>query len=114
MSVTGFENQPHSPLFKNSSINHPPMKRKLHVVFLFLFSIAFCSLQVAAQNTQATISGTIADKQNTLLVGATVQVKNESTGFSTSTLTNTKGEYLFKELPLGGPYTVIVTYIGYG
>ena len=29
-------------------------------------------------------------------------------------MTNLKGEYLFKELPLGGPYTIRVTFVGYG
>jgi hypothetical protein len=84
--------------------------------FLFLFvcaSVGFPIGGVMAQNTQATISGTIADQQNVFLPGASVQVRNESTGFTTSTLTNTNGEYLFKELPLGGPYTVTVTYVGY-
>jgi hypothetical protein len=46
--------------------------------------------------------------------GATVTVRNESTGFVTTTTTNAKGEYTFKELPLGGPYTVRATYVGYG
>ena len=85
-------------------------------IFLFLFvcvCIASPFNRAMAQNTQATISGTISDQQNVLLVGATVQVRNESTGFTTSTLTNVNGEYLFKELPLGGPYTVTVTYVGF-
>ncbi|MDN5480734.1 MAG: TonB-dependent receptor, partial [Chryseobacterium sp.] len=37
-----------------------------------------------------------------------VTIVNESTGFRTETETNSKGEYIFKEIPLGGPYTVIV------
>jgi hypothetical protein len=68
---------------------------------------------LSAQTTHATISGTVTDQQSNVLVGATVQVKNESTGFATGTQTNTQGDFLFKELPLGGPYTVIVTYIGF-
>ncbi|GEO08859.1 cell envelope biogenesis protein OmpA [Segetibacter aerophilus] len=47
-------------------------------------------------------------------VGASVTVRNESTGFTTKALTNAQGEYTFKELPLGGPYTVSVTYVGFG
>ena len=43
-----------------------------------------------------------------------MQVRNESTGFVSKTLTSSKGEFTFKELPLGGPYTVNVTYTGYG
>ena len=86
----------------------------MKLVYLFLSAcFIFNHTSLMAQNTQATISGTITDQQGGSLIGATVQVKNESTGFTTGTLTNAKGEYLFKELPLGGPYTVNVSYIGY-
>ncbi|WP_293937223.1 TonB-dependent receptor [Sphingobacterium sp. UBA5996] len=34
--------------------------------------------------------------------------------FTTKTSTNANGDFNFKELPLGGPYTIKVTYIGYG
>jgi hypothetical protein len=85
---------------------------------LFIKSLLFCFIlinnRVAAQTTQASISGVISDNQRQLLPGATVKVRNESTGFTTGTLTNALGEYIFKELPLGGPYSVNVTFIGYG
>ena len=48
------------------------------------------------------------------MIGATIQVKNESTGFFTGSITNDKGEYTIKQLPLGSPYTVTASYIGYG
>ena len=84
------------------------------LIFPFIFAcIVFNYSLLNAQNTQASISGTVSDQQGTTLVGATVQVKNESTGFTTGTLTNAQGDYLFKELPLGGPYTINVSYIGY-
>ncbi|WP_223833986.1 TonB-dependent receptor [Spirosoma profusum] len=67
-----------------------------------------------AQTTQASIAGVITDNQKQALPGASVQVRNESTGFNTGTVTNAQGEYSFKELPLGGPYTVRITFIGYG
>ena len=86
--------------------------KKLFYFFIFA-CLAFNHITVNAQTTHATISGTITDQQNNALVGATVQVKNESTGFNTGTTTNTQGDFLFKELPLGGPYTVIVSYVGY-
>ncbi|GHU58471.1 cell envelope biogenesis protein OmpA [Bacteroidia bacterium] len=66
-----------------------------------------------AQGTQAAISGTVSDSQG-VLPGATVQVRNESTGFSAGTITNVNGEYTFRQLPLGSPYTVTVSYIGFG
>ena len=67
-----------------------------------------------AQTTQASISGVISENQKTPLPGATVRIRNESTGFSTGTVTNVNGEYSFKELPLGGPYTIQASFIGYG
>ncbi len=79
-----------------------------------LFLLSFFSTALLAQGTQAVITGTITDKEGETIIGATVQVKNESTGFVSNTATNENGEYTFKQLPLGSPYTVSVTYIGYG
>ena len=89
---------------------------KKHVLPLLFTLLVACFLpdQTAAQTTQATITGSITDTKESPLPGATVQVRNESTGFTTGTVTNLKGEYLFKELPLGGPYTIRVTFVGYG
>jgi hypothetical protein len=87
------------------------------VLLSIITVLAFTLLNISgvhAQTTRATISGNVIDNQNAELPGATVQVKNESTGFTTGTVTNAKGEYAFKELPLGGPYTIVVTYVGYG
>ena len=67
-----------------------------------------------AQTTQTSIVGIVLENGKTPLPGATVQLRNESTGFSTGTVTNTKGEYSFKELPLGGPYTVRASAVGFG
>jgi hypothetical protein len=71
-------------------------------------------LALHAQTTQASISGSILDREKRPLAGATVQVRNESTGFNTTTSSNARGEYTFKELPLGGPYVLTATYTGYG
>ncbi|WP_235528487.1 TonB-dependent receptor [Pedobacter sp. Leaf194] len=67
-----------------------------------------------AQTTQASISGIVTDEQKKPIPGASVQVKNNSTGFTTRTSTNAQGEYTFKELPLGGPYSVKALYVGFG
>ncbi|WP_313264833.1 carboxypeptidase regulatory-like domain-containing protein [Sphingobacterium sp.] len=67
-----------------------------------------------AQTTQAGFSGKVTDENNKGVHGASIEVRNESTGFTTKTSTNANGDFNFKELPLGGPYTVKVTYIGYG
>ncbi|MCX2576099.1 TonB-dependent receptor [Pedobacter sandarakinus] len=67
-----------------------------------------------AQTTQASISGIVSDQQKKPIPGVSVQIKNNATGFTTRTSTNAQGEYTFKELPLGGPYTVTAVYVGFG
>ncbi len=89
------------------------MKTSLLSFFLFLFACLATS-ETIAQTTQASIAGVISDNKKAPLPGATVQVRNESTGFNTGTVTNAQGEFLFKELPLGGPYTIRATFLGYG
>ncbi|PWS27221.1 TonB-dependent receptor [Pedobacter yonginense] len=87
------------------------MKNLLTALLLML---CFTSNSVLAQTTQASISGTITDEGKKAVPGVSVQIRNESTGFTTKTSTNSNGEYIFKELPLGGPYTVKAAYIGFG
>jgi hypothetical protein len=78
--------------------------KKVKIVIGLLF-LGFGTITYA-QTTQASIVGKITN------TGAQDKVKvtiiNESTGFKNETETNSKGEYIFKEIPLGGPYTVIV------
>ncbi|MBC3784643.1 TonB-dependent receptor [Spirosoma utsteinense] len=90
------------------------MKKHLFTLLLLIVFACIGMNKTVAQTTQASILGVISDKQKTALPGATVQVRNESTGFTTGTVTNVQGEYSFKELPLGGPYTVTVSFIGFG
>jgi len=62
---------------------------------------------VYGQGTQGSISGKINNENGQAIHAGTVEVKNESTGFTTTTTTNEKGEFYFKQLHLGGPYTII-------
>ncbi|MDC8106977.1 carboxypeptidase-like regulatory domain-containing protein [Chryseobacterium sp. B21-037] len=78
--------------------------RKVKIVLGLLF-LSFGTMAYA-QTTQASITGKITGTKAQEKVKVTIV--NESTGFRTETETNSKGEYIFKEIPLGGPYTVIV------
>lgn len=90
------------------------MNRSLSsLIWLIVLTIGYVSSTIA-QTTQTSIVGVVLENGKTPLPGATVLLRNESTGFSTGTVTNAKGEYLFKELPLGGPYTVRATFVGFG
>ncbi len=87
---------------------------KLLLSFSMVVLFFLGSTKVFAQTTQASISGVISDEQKKPIAGVSVQVRNQSTGFNTTTTTNANGEYTFKELPLGGPYTVKATFLGLG
>ncbi len=84
---------------------------RLLILFTLLF---YAGNTLLAQGTQAIIAGSVSEDKSQTVIGATVTVKNESTGFQTSTVTNEKGEYTIKQLPLGGPYTITVSYMGFG
>lgn len=89
------------------------MRHLLCTVLLFFCFFVFKN-ELAAQTTLASISGVITDNQNKPIPGVSVKVRNESTGFTTNTTTNNQGNYTFKELPLGSPYTITATYVGFG
>jgi outer membrane receptor protein involved in Fe transport len=90
------------------------MKKPFFTTLLLLLLAGLTGYKLSAQTTQASIIGMITDENKKPVHGASVQLTNESTGFTTATLTNAKGEYIFKELPLGGPYTIKATFVGYG
>jgi hypothetical protein len=82
---------------------------KLITLLLCIFSIN----QSSAQSTDATIFGTVVDKSGFSVPGVSVSIKNESTGFRSTSMTNVEGKYFFRQLPLGKPYTVKASFIGF-
>lgn len=84
-----------------------------HIIMSSVLTV-LCIPSLSAQGTQASITGQITDDTGEPLPGTTVVVKNESTGFITGTTTNVNGEYALRQLPLGSPYTVTATFIGFG
>lgn len=93
------------------SLKNNSFKRYLLVSLILVMNI--CSAVVNAQGTQASITGRVLDDAGEPLPGATVMVKNESTGFVTGAATNVNGEYAFRQLPLGSPYTVTASFVGF-
>ncbi|MCH7402925.1 carboxypeptidase regulatory-like domain-containing protein [Belliella kenyensis] len=88
--------------------------KALFIIALAWTSITLCPISSAfAQATNATISGLILDDSKEPLIGANVLVKNESTGFEAGTITGLDGRFQLQQLPLGKPYTVTVSYIGF-
>lgn len=65
--------------------------------------LLLCGPETRAQGNEASVVGKVTEGQAGPIVGATVFVKNESTGFSTGTVTDADGNYIIKQLPLGSP-----------
>ena len=79
----------------------------------FFFAVIFSNNLTFGQGTDATIYGKVLDEKGEVIPGSTIRIKNESTGFQTGTVSDAKGEFQLQQLPLGKPYTVTVSYVGY-
>ena len=66
-----------------------------------------------AQETSASINGTIVDSDGNVLSGATVIVTHEPTGQTKTLTTNEDGRYSARGLRVGGPYNVEVRSSGF-
>lgn len=80
-----------------------------------LATLLFTFYQVSAQDALGKFSGKILDGAigNSALEGATIIVTNESTGFKTGVMSDKNGLFMIDDLPLGGPYTLRITFVGY-
>ena len=89
----------------------------LRALLIALLTLATCYLlipsSVSAQATDASITGVVSDDSGEVLPGATVVVTNEATGFETGTVTNADGRFTLRQLPLGGPYVLAVSFVGF-
>ncbi len=85
------------------------MKKLLLTTLLSVFAISFAF----SQGTDATIFGKVLDEKGEGIPGASIRVRNESTGFQTGTVSNGAGDYQLQQLPLGKPYTITISYMGY-
>ncbi len=83
---------------------------RLRAVALFVLLLA-ASL-VTAQTFRGAIQGTITDNQGAAIAGAQVTVTNTGTGLVRNAVTDSQGNYLISELPLG-EYSVAATKDGF-
>lgn len=89
------------------------MNKFFYLGTLMCLGAVLCCTKAITQSTDAYVSGVITNAQKKPLAGATVIIRNKSNGFSATTQTNTAGMYVFRQLPLGSPYVVEATFIGY-
>ncbi len=82
--------------------------RSLAVVFLLMLTTA-----LTAQITTSSMSGRVSDAEGAV-IGATVIATHQSSGTTYGAVTNLEGRFNLNGMRVGGPYTVEVSYIGYG
>lgn len=87
-------------------------KRAFWATTAILTSMA-ASSAVFAQETTGGIQGLIVDPTGAPLAGATVVAVHVPTNTSATTMTSTDGTYAFRNLRVGGPYTVTVSSAAY-
>ena len=84
--------------------------RVLRIVFL---SIALgCVGPAYSQSSTGSISGTVTDQNNAVVLGATVFGKNTETGFVRSVVTNSSGLYRLTDIP-PGPFEITIEAEGF-
>jgi hypothetical protein len=82
-----------------------------NLLVLILLISAFSPAK--AQETTATLSGTVKDENGKPIPMATVVAKFEPTGSMAGAEASAKGYFTIANLKPGGPYTIIISYVGY-
>ncbi|MBX2924326.1 MAG: TonB-dependent receptor [Chitinophagaceae bacterium] len=88
-------------------------KRKTGIqVYLFLVALLI-QVTAIAQTPVNTVKGYVRDESGEPVVGATITVKNNKTGFTGGTQTDSTGLFQFHSLADGEDYSFAVSFVGY-
>src|SRR5262245_21403885 len=91
---------------------HHTIRRVFPSLWSFIVTLAFCLIIVDGQTITGRISGTVRDKSNDVLPGATVVVVNEATQITHTAITDESGFYVITNLP-PSDYTVTIEHRGF-
>jgi hypothetical protein len=86
--------------------------RMKRLIILLLYGFSLSISLVNAQSTNATLSGGVTDPAGTFIVGAEIDIANDTTGVVYTARTNSSGIYYLSVLP-PGQYHVQVSKIGF-
>src|SRR5262249_21432303 len=85
--------------------------RQIPFVLLMVFC-CFIKLGASAQSINQ-IKGQVTDESGQPVTYASVIARNQSTGAAASTQTDSLGIFTYHNLSAGGPYTFVVSHIGF-
>ncbi|MBP3482477.1 MAG: TonB-dependent receptor [Alistipes sp.] len=83
-------------------------------LFLITVILAVGILGAAAQVTTSSLGGVVADAAGNKLQGASVVARHLPSGSEYGVATDRNGRFSIQGMRTGGPYTVEISYIGYG
>lgn len=89
------------------------MKNSLKKITWLLLFLIISGYGVMAQQTSAFLSGKVLDETNLPMPGVNVQIIYVPLQKTSATVTNEKGVFFVPNLSPGGPYKVIISFIGY-
>jgi hypothetical protein len=96
------------------NINKRNNMKKLLKLFLILVVLMFASPGVYAQgNTTSSISGNVYDKDSQSLPGASILATHTPSGTRYTASTDYTGNFRISNMRVGGPYKIVITFIGF-
>jgi hypothetical protein len=97
-------------LFTFAAYKHIFTEMKKFITLLFF---VFGLQTMVAQSTTSSIKGTVKSSDTELLPGASILAIHTPTGSKYSALSNAEGRFSMLNMRVGGPYKVVVTFIGF-
>ena len=86
---------------------------KTRLIAVILFTV-FCHIHLISNAQDFNeIKGQVNDESGQPVTYASVTAKNQSTGATTTTQTDSLGIFTYHNLPAGGPYSFVVSHVGF-
>ncbi len=89
------------------------MTQKLLKFTLFMAVMLLSKVAILAQVTTSSISGVVIDSKGAFLPGATVVATHQPSGTKYGMTTREDGHYNLNNLRVGGPYSILVSFVGF-
>ncbi len=89
------------------------MRKRFSVFFLFFALMSITSSIFGQGVTTASMNGIITDDKNEGLPGATIVATHETSGSQYGAATRDDGRFTLPGLRVGGPYTIVASFVGF-